>query len=195
MQQKIKDIINQSIQVKQSLATDEALVKRIEEVAFEIADTFQKGNKVLFCGNGGSAADAQHLAAEFTGRFYSDRRPLPAEALHVNTSFLTAVANDYNYDEVYQRAIKAHGKPGDVLCAFSTSGNSRNCVLAMQQAMLQQMKVIAFTGASGGQMKNHCHYLLNVASTDTPRIQETHILIGHIICQLVEEMLMERKFI
>lgn len=195
MQQKIKEAIAASIKVKQSILENTELLKSVETVANMVATAFESGNKVLFCGNGGSAADAQHLAAEFTGRFYSDRNPLPAEALHVNTSFLTAVANDYSYDEVYERAIKAHGKAGDVLFAISTSGNSKNCLLAMQEAQKRDMKVVAFTGAGGGKMKDHCDYLFNMPSTDTPRIQEAHVLVGHTICQLVEEMLMERKFI
>ncbi len=171
------------------------MISKVELIAVEIANAFMQGNKVLLCGNGGSAADAQHLAAEFTGRFYTDRNPLPAEALHTNTSFLTAVANDYSYDEVYARAIKAHGKSGDVLMAFSTSGNSKNCIHAMQEAQARHMKVVAFTGSTGGAMKAHCHQLINVPSNDTPRIQEAHILLGHIICQLVEENLVAEKFI
>jgi D-sedoheptulose 7-phosphate isomerase len=195
MQQKIKQAIAASIEVKQNILANAEMLQLIETVSSLIAEAFVNGNKVLFCGNGGSAADAQHLAAEFTGRFYSDRNPLPAEALHVNTSFVTAVANDYSYDEIYQRAIKAHGKSGDVLIAISTSGNSKNCLLAMQEAQKRNMLVVALTGASGGKMKEHCHYLFNVPSADTPRIQEAHILIGHTICQLVEEMLIERNII
>lgn len=195
MQHKIKQAIAASIEVKQNILTNAEMLQLIETVSVLIADAFEKGNKVLFCGNGGSAADAQHLAAEFTGRFYTDRNPLPAEALHVNTSFVTAVANDYSYDEIYQRAVKAHGKSGDVLIAISTSGNSKNCLLAMQEAKNRNMLVVAFTGATGGKMKEQCHYLINVPSADTPRIQEAHILIGHTICQLVEEMLIERNII
>lgn len=186
---KIKSIIAASIEVKTKVLNDEALVKRIEEVAHVIANAFRNGNRVYLCGNGGSAADAQHLAAEFTGRFYSDREPLPAEALHVNTSFMTAVANDYSYNEVYERAIKAHGRIGDVLFGISTSGNSKNILLAQEEAKKRGMIVISFTGETGGKMKDSCDYLFNVPSTDTPRIQESHILIGHIICQLVEEEL------
>jgi D-sedoheptulose 7-phosphate isomerase len=195
MLQKIEHIITASIAVKQSIYANTEMLMKIQEVSQLIANSFQKGNKLLLCGNGGSAADAQHLAAEFTGRFYTDRNPLPAEALHVNTSFLTAVANDYSYDVVFQRAVKAHGRPGDILMSLSTSGNSKNCILAMRQALEQNMNVIAFTGSSGGEMKHSCHFLINVPSTDTPRIQESHILIGHIICQLVEEILIEKKFI
>ncbi len=189
MKDKIKSIITASIDVKTKLLTDEALIKRIEEVAFGICGAFKNGNRLYLCGNGGSAADAQHLAAEFTGRFYSDREPLPAEALHVNTSFMTAVANDYSYDQVYERAVKAHGRKGDVLIGISTSGNSKNIILAQEEAKRRGMTVISFTGETGGKMKDSCDYLFNVPSKDTPRIQESHILIGHIICQLVEEEL------
>lgn len=189
MSSKAKDIIAASLQVKQQLLANEAFLQQIEEAAALIAAAFAKGNRVYLCGNGGSAADAQHLAAEFTGRFYSDRAPLPAEALHVNTSFLTAVANDYSYDEVYERAVKAHGREGDVLIGLSTSGNSKNVCLAQQEAQRRKMTVISFTGETGGKMKDCCDILFNVPSTDTPRIQEAHILIGHIICQLVEEHL------
>ena len=169
------------------------MIKRIEEVAFGIAGAFKNGNRLYLCGNGGSAADAQHLAAEFTGRFYSDREPLPAEALHVNTSFLTAVANDYSYDQVYERAVKAHGRKGDVLIGISTSGSSKNIILAQEEGKKRGMTVISFTGETGGKMKDSCDYLFNVPSKDTPRIQESHILIGHIICQLVEEELFKFK--
>lgn len=186
---KIKNIIQASIDTKAKVLADTALVERIAEVSKVVAGVFRAGNRVYFCGNGGSAADAQHLAAEFTGRFYSDREPLPAEALHVNTSFMTAVANDYSYDEVYQRAVKAYGRKGDVLFGISTSGNSKNILLAQEEAKKRGMIVISFTGESGGKMKEQADYLFNVPSNDTPRIQESHILIGHIICQLVEEEL------
>ena len=154
-----------------------------------ISIAFKNGNKVLFCGNGGSAADAQHLAAEFSGRFYIDRPALPAEALHCNTSYLTAVANDYSYDMIYARLLQGIGKKGDVLIGLSTSGNSTNIIKAFEVAKEKGMINIGFTGATGGAMKNLSDYLLNVPSTDTPRIQESHILLGHIICQLVEEKL------
>lgn len=190
MNDKIKSIIAASIEAKQKMLTDEAMLERMGKCASMIAQAFKNGNKVLLCGNGGSAADAQHIAAEFTGRFYHDREPLPAEALHVNTSFLTAVANDYSYNEVYARAVKAHGKAGDVLFGISTSGNSANVVEAMKVANARGMHVIAFTGEGGGKMKELCHFLFNVPSSDTPRIQESHILIGHILCQLVEEEMM-----
>lgn len=187
MQQKIKEIIQSSIQVKEQLVQNEALIKTIETCVDILVTAFKNGNKVLFCGNGGSAADAQHLAAEFSGRFYTDREALPAEALHVNTSYLTAVANDYSYDVVYSRIIKGIGKKGDVLVGLSTSGNSINIVKAFETAKEKGMITIGLTGTTGGKMKDLSDYLLNVPSTDTPRIQESHILLGHIICQLVEE--------
>ncbi|MCW5907641.1 MAG: D-sedoheptulose 7-phosphate isomerase [Chitinophagales bacterium] len=186
---KIKSIIAASIEVKTKLLANEVLINQAETVANLIVAAFKDGNRLYLCGNGGSAADAQHLAAEFTGRFYTDREPLPAEALHVNTSFLTAVANDYSYDQVYERAIKAHGRKGDILIGLSTSGNSKNIVLAQAEAARRGMIVISFTGATGGKMKDCCDFLFNIPSTDTPRIQECHIMLGHIICQLVEEKL------
>ncbi len=184
---KIKNIIQSSIAVKNHVLADEMLLQTVEKVTGAITEAFRKGNKILFCGNGGSAADAQHLAAEFSGRFYIDRDALPAEALHVNTSYLTAVANDYGYDVVYSRMIKGIGVPGDVLIGLSTSGNSKNIVLAFEQARKNGMITVGFTGAGGGAMKDLSDYLINVPSTDTPRIQESHIMLGHIICQLVEE--------
>lgn len=187
MQKKIKDLVSASIAVKQQVLTEEKLLQTVEAVTEKIIAAFRSGNKVLFCGNGGSAADAQHLAAEFSGRFYIDRDPLPAEALHVNTSYLTAVANDYSYDVIYARLVKGSGKKGDVLIGLSTSGNSKNILLAFEQAKQNGMITVGFTGASGGKMKELSDYLINVPSTDTPRIQESHILLGHIICQLVEE--------
>lgn len=187
MQNDIKSIIISSIKTKQDLLADETMIKTIEQCVDVITKAFKNGNKVLFCGNGGSAADAQHLAAEFSGRFYTDRDALPAEALHCNTSYLTAVANDYSYDVVYSRMIHGIGKPGDILVGLSTSGNSKNIVEAFRTAKLKNMITIGFTGDTGGIMKNTSDYLLNIPSNDTPRIQESHIMVGHIICQLVEE--------
>ena len=186
MKENIRSIIQASIDCKIALSENEELISVIERAVEIITKAFRQGNKILFCGNGGSAADAQHLAAEFTGRFYKDRQALPAEALHVNTSYLTSVANDYGFDEVYSRMINGIGKKGDILVALSTSGNSANILNAVKTAKEKEMTVIGFTGQSGGEMKDACDLLLNVSSTDTPRIQETHILAGHIICQLVE---------
>ena len=187
MSNQIKKIIQESIDVKSQLLNDETIINTLSSCVTDIVNAFKNGNKVLFCGNGGSAADAQHLAAEFSGRFYTDRDALPAEALHVNTSYLTAVANDYSYDVVYSRIIKGIGKKGDVLVGLSTSGNSVNIVKAFEMAREKGMITIGLTGATGGKMKDLSDYFLNVPSTDTPRIQESHILLGHIICQLVEE--------
>lgn len=189
MQQQIKQIIQASIDTKQKVLADTALLQRIENVTSLIAKAFKNGNKVLFCGNGGSAADAQHLAAEFSGRFYSDRDPLPSEALHCNSSYMTAVANDYGYDVVYSRIVKGMGRPGDILVALSTSGNSVNIIKALEQAREIGMINVGLTGETGGKMKAVCDHLINVPSKDTPRIQESHIMIGHIICQLVEQEL------
>ncbi len=187
MQDQIKGIIAESVKVKNDVLNNETLLNTIEEVACVIIEAFQNGNKVLFCGNGGSAADAQHLAAEFSGRFYSDRDPLPSEALHCNTSYLTAVANDYGYDQVYSRIVKGQGQKGDVLIGLSTSGNSENITKALQTANDLGMITVGFTGEGGGQMKELCLHLINIPSNDTPRIQEAHIMVGHIICQLTEE--------
>ena len=183
----IRSIIQASIATKQIILEDENLIARIKEAADKITLALKNGNKLLFCGNGGSAADAQHLAAEFSGRYYKDRKALPAEALHVNTSYLTAVANDYSFDVVYSRLVDGIGVAGDVLIGLSTSGNSKNIINALNTAEEKNLFTIGFTGASGGEMKNVCQILLNVPSDDTPRIQESHIMIGHIICQLVEE--------
>jgi D-sedoheptulose 7-phosphate isomerase len=184
--QKITSIINESIKVKQALLADVNLIAQIDTVVKVITTAFQNGNSVYFAGNGGSAADAQHLAAEFSGRFYKDRKALPSEALHCNTSYLTAVANDYSYEVIYARLIEGITKPGDVLVGISTSGNSGNIVKAFEMAKTKQVVTIGFTGDKGGKMKEISDYLINVPSNDTPRIQESHILVGHIICELVE---------
>ena len=187
MKNTIRTIIQDSIDTKLAILQDENMIDAIHASVEQITTAFKNGNKVLFCGNGGSAADAQHLAAEFSGRFYKDRDALPAEALHVNTSYMTAVANDYSFDVVYSRMINGIGKKGDVLVGLSTSGNSVNILKAIETAKEKGMTTIGLTGASGGKIKDECDILLNVPSTDTPRIQESHILLGHIICQLVEE--------
>jgi D-sedoheptulose 7-phosphate isomerase len=185
--EKIKRIIQASIDTKQQMLQDETLINTIEKVVDVITNAFKNGNRIYFCGNGGSAADAQHLAAEFSGRFYTDRKALPAEALHCNTSYLTAVANDYGFELVYSRMIDGIGEAGDILIGLSTSGNSANIINAFDVAKSKGLITVGFTGITGGQMKSLCNYLINVPSSDTPRIQESHITIGHIICQLVEE--------
>lgn len=190
--EKIRSVITESIRVKNEILNNPELIAKCEEIAKQIAEAFRADKKVLFCGNGGSAADAQHLAAEFSGRFYFDRPPLDAEALHVNTSYLTAVGNDYGYDQVFSRVLKAKGRAGDFLIGISTSGNSINILKAFEVARERGMIIVAMTGEGGGKMKDNCDFLLNVPSNDTPRIQESHIMLGHIICELVEEELFER---
>ncbi len=189
----IKSLIRASIETKELVLKDQTLLDAIQQSISMMVTALKSGNKILFCGNGGSAADAQHIAAELSGRFYTDRDPLYAEALHVNTSYLTAVANDYSFDVVYSRMIKGCGRKGDVLVGISTSGNSKNVLLALEEAHHQGMHCIGMTGADGGKMNQCCDVLLKVPSKDTPRIQESHILIGHIICQLIEEELFKNK--
>ena len=185
--EKIKGIIQESIEVKSQIMENPEMLGTIKKVADLISTALQGTGRIYFCGNGGSAADAQHLAAEFSGRFYKDRKALPAEALHCNTSYMTAVANDYDYDVVYSRLIEGIGNRGDVLIGLSTSGNSVNIVKAFEVAKEKGIITVGFTGLGGGVLKTVSDYLVNVPSVDTPRIQESHIMIGHIICHLVEE--------
>ncbi len=183
----IQQRIEESIETKKKLLANEQLLQTIEKVSAATLQALKAGNKVLFCGNGGSAADAQHLAAEFSGRFYINRKALPAEALHCNTSYLTAVANDYSFDVIYSRIIEGIGNKGDVLIGLSTSGNSKNIIEAFRSAKEAGMITIAFTGETGGAMKEKVDYLINIPSANTPRIQESHIMVGHIICEWVEQ--------
>ena len=185
----IKSNLQESITLKEKILSDKVLIQNIEQVASKCIDSYKKGRKVLFCGNGGSAADAQHLSAELSGRYYYDRPPLNSEALHVNTSYLTAVANDYSYNEVYARMINAIGVKGDVLIGLSTSGNSANVVKAFIEARKLGVLTVGFTGAGGGDMKKHCDFIIEIPSVNTPRIQECHMIIGHSICELVEQSL------
>jgi D-sedoheptulose 7-phosphate isomerase len=186
MSTSIKEIIQASIDVKQSILKNELLLKTVEQIVAIVSTSFKNGHKVLFCGNGGSAADAQHLSAEFSGRFYKNRRALPSDALHCNSSYLTAVANDYSYDEIYARLVEGTMEKGDVLIGLSTSGNSPNIVKAFEVAQSKGIITVGFTGSSGGKLAPISNFLLNVPSDITPRIQESHILLGHIICELVE---------
>jgi D-sedoheptulose 7-phosphate isomerase len=186
----IEEIIADSIATKQRLLYQPGMVEQIHAVGRRMADAFRQGGRVYFCGNGGSAADAQHLSAELSGAFYNRRRPaLPAEALHVNTSYLTAVSNDYGYERVYERLVEGTMQEPDLLVGMSTSGNSLNIVLAFEAARKKKVTTVGMTGESGGKMKALSDYLLPVPSALTPRIQECHMLIGHILCQLVEEIL------
>ena len=186
MNPRIPQSISQSIAVKQAVLDDPEFQSRIQQAAEMITESLRQGGKIHFCGNGGSAADAQHLAAELSGRFYFDRPPLNAEALHCNTSYLTAVGNDYGYDLVFSRLLRGTAKAGDVIVGISTSGNSKNILNAFEAAKEMGVKIIAMTGETGGAMKDYADILLNAPSKDTPRIQESHIMIGHIICELVE---------
>jgi D-sedoheptulose 7-phosphate isomerase len=179
---RLEEHINAFIKIQKNSQLQETILS----VAEVITACFRNGGKVFFCGNGGSAADAQHLAAEFSGKFYIDREVLPAEALHVNTSYLTAVSNDYSFDIIYARLISGMGKKGDILVGLSTSGNSANIVKAFEICRKKDIQTIGFTGEIGGKIKDLSDLLINVPSTDTPRIQEMHITIGHIICEIVE---------
>jgi len=189
---RVKEAIEENIELMNSILHDTIFTSQISQLADIMVKSLRRGGTIFFCGNGGSAADAQHLAAELSGRFYFDRAPLPAEALHCNTSYLTAIANDYGFEYVYERLIRGNGKKGDVLIGLSTSGNSLNITKAFETAKNLDITTIAFTGENGGKLKEVADYILQIPSTDTPRIQEAHILIGHIICELIEtEMFIE----
>lgn len=185
----IKTVIQDSIDVKTALLADEVMLQKILTVVEVLTNCFRSGHRVWFCGNGGSASDAQHLAAELSGRFYLNRDALPAEALHCNTSYLTAVANDYSFEVIYERLVKGMTQSGDVLVGLSTSGNSANIVRAFEAAREKGVITIGFTGHTGGILHALSDYLFNVPSAITPRIQESHIMIGHIICELTEAAL------
>jgi len=187
MQESIINLINESVRTFTNISKDQHQVVLIEDITNTILNAFKSNNKLLLCGNGGSAADAQHIAAELSGRFEIDRKPLNAEALHVNSSFVTAVANDYGYEEVYSRMVEAIGKNGDILLALSTSGNSKNIIRAIEKANSLGLITIGFSGNDGGAMQNLCKYNLIIPSDNTARIQEAHILVGHIICKLIEQ--------
>ena len=193
MQNQILEILKNAVQVKAAILTDANLVDELERVSNCLVDVFKNGSKLMLCGNGGSAADAQHIAAELSGRFYFDRAPLDAEALHVNTSYLTAVANDYSYDKIYSRMVTARGKKGDALIAISTSGNSGNVIEAVKAANEMGVITIGFTGKDGGKMNALCDYLIKAPSDDTPRIQECHILFGHLLCEIIEGTLFKSE--
>jgi len=181
--------LEESIDVKKRILENEELIDKIQASAEMIINTLRDGGKVLICGNGGSAADAQHIAGELLGKFYMIRRALPAIALNTNTSVITAIGNDTSFDEIFSRQVEALGTEKDVLMAISTSGNSRNVIKAIEKAKEKGMKVIGLTGRSGGMMRDICDVLLNVPSQDTLRVQESHITIGHIICEIVEKKL------
>lgn len=185
--------ISDSIAAKQAILNNPELLQTIRQVADTMTTALRNGNRILWCGNGGSAADAQHLAAELSGRFYYDRPPLNSEALHCNTSYLTAVANDYGYELIYSRMIDGACKQGDVLVGISTSGNSKNILNAFRKAKELGVITVAMTGKTGGEMRQVSDYLLNVPTMDTPRIQESHIMLGHIICEIVEAQMFPKE--
>ena len=189
----IKKSILNSIEVKNKILNDDKLLSKIEAVVSKCVNALSSGNNVWWWGNGGSAADAQHLAAELSGRFYFDREPLASEALHVNTSYVTAVANDYSYEQIYSRYLRGCGRKGDILFGISTSGNSKNVVNAFNVAKEKDILTIAMTGESGGKLADIGDFLLNVPSNDTPRIQESHILLGHIVCEMIENRMFKNE--
>ena len=178
--------INDSISVKQKILEDTALVHLIQEVADECIAAYSRGNRILLAGNGGSAADAQHIAAEFVSRYAFDRPGLPAIAFTTDTSILTAIGNDYGYEQIFRRQLEANGSQGDVFIGISTSGNSPNILAALQCARELGIITVGLTGQGEKNMREHCDYCIRVPSESTPRIQESHILLGHIICGIVE---------
>jgi len=189
LQDLVRDRIHRSLDVKQKLFVDSGFHNLCVQAASRIVDSFRSGGKLFFFGNGGSAADAQHLAAEFTGRYSKERPALPAVALGVNPSSVTSIGNDYGFDLVFARELDALGKQGDVAVGISTSGNSRNVIRAVEVAKLKSIYTVALTGASGGMLRNIADCTLCIPSEETPRIQECHILTGHIICEIVEQMM------
>ena len=191
MQEHISDILNDSFNNLQKVISDKGLILEIETITTKIIKAFKDGNKLLLCGNGGSASDAQHIAAELSGRFIKERKPLYAEALHVNSSYMTAVSNDYGFEYTYSRMLEAIGKKGDVLIALSTSGNSENVVNAVKMANSLDMLSVGMSGATGGKIKDLCQHNIIIPSSNTARIQEAHIIVGHIFCQIIEEKLFD----
>ena len=191
MQEYISDILNDSFNNLQKVISDKGLILEIETITTKIIKAFKDGNKLLLCGNGGSASDAQHIAAELSGRFIKERKPLYAEALHVNSSYMTAVSNDYGFESTYSRMLEAIGKKGDVLIALSTSGNSENVINAVKMANSLGMLSVGMSGAMGGKIRDLCQHNIIIPSSNTARVQEAHILVGHIFCQIIEEQLFD----
>ena len=189
MQELISKILKSAADNITNISNDDKIISKIEQVVLLCVKAYENNQRILFCGNGGSASDAQHIAAELSGRFLRDRKPLFAEALHVNSSYLTAVSNDYGFEYSYSRILESAGREGDVLVALSTSGNSKNVLKAIEKANSIGMISVGLSGLNGGEMQSLCNVMINIASKDTARIQEAHILVGHIICQLIEEKL------
>ena len=190
----IKEEIITSMDVKGKFLSDNSLIKILEEISLKCLEVYKTKNKTLIAGNGGSAADAQHIAAEFVSRFNFDRPGLASLALTTDTSALTAIGNDYGYDKLFERQIQANGIKGDMFIGISTSGNSSNILNALKECKRRKIITVGLTGQDGGLMNQFCDYCIKVPSNNTPRIQETHILIGHIICAFVEEALFGKGF-
>ncbi|EDO9846269.1 D-sedoheptulose 7-phosphate isomerase [Campylobacter jejuni] len=190
----IKEHFTDSILVKEQILKDENLITLIKNASLEVIKAYKNGNKTLLAGNGGSAVDAQHIAGEFVSRFYFDRPGIASIALTTDTSILTAIGNDYGYENLFARQVQAQGVKGDVFIGISTSGNSKNILKALELCKQKEIISIGLSGASGGAMNELCDYCIKVPSTCTPRIQEAHILIGHIICAIVEEELFGKGF-
>lgn len=186
MQSYINKKMNEAQQMLQTMSADSALQATLEQAALTCIVCLRGGGKILLAGNGGSAADAQHIAGEFVSRFAFDRPGLPAIALTTDTSILTAIGNDYGYEKLFARQVQAHGQKGDVFIGYTTSGKSSNILLALQEARARGLVTIGLTGKRGGLMGELCDHLLAVPSVDTPRIQEGHAVLGHILCGLVE---------
>ncbi|EFP2985942.1 phosphoheptose isomerase [Campylobacter jejuni] len=190
----IKEHFQETILVKEQILKDENLITLIKNASLEVIKAYKNGNKTLLAGNGGSAADAQHIAGEFVSRFYFDRPGIASIALTTDTSVLTAIGNDYGYENLFARQVQAQGVKGDIFIGISTSGNSKNILKALEFCKQKEIISIGLSGASGGAMNELCDYCIKVPSTCTPRIQEAHILIGHIICAIVEEELFGKGF-
>lgn len=190
----ISNQIKKSIDVKQKLLDSQELMDLIQEVALKCVEVYKNGNKTLIAGNGGSAADAQHIAGEFVSRFYFDRPGLASIALTTDTSIMTAIGNDYGYEKLFSRQVQANGVAGDMFIGISTSGNSVNVIEALKECKKKGIITVGLTGEKGGKMAEYCDYCIKVPSNETPRIQEAHILIGHIICAVVEEAIFGKGF-
>lgn len=189
----VKEQFSATAELLAKMAEDTALIAAVEQIARVCVECFEKKGKILIAGNGGSAADAQHMAGEYVSRFMFDRPGLPAIALTVDTSILTAIGNDYGYEKLFSRQVQALGLPGDVFMGYSTSGKSPNILRALEEARSRGMTCVGFTGNRGGPMRELCHHLLEVPHAETPRIQEGHLALGHTICGLVEEAIFGKK--
>ena len=189
MRDSITKILKKAADNIYNVSIDKDIIFKIEQIVDLCIKAYENNQRILFCGNGGSASDAQHIAAELSGRFLKDRKPLFAEALHVNSSYLTAVSNDYGFESTYAITIESAAREGDVLIALSTSGNSKNVLKAIEKANSLGVISVGLSGVDGGEMQSLCSIMINIPSKETARIQESHILVGHIICELIEDKL------